>query len=171
MQRLTQIAIAEGSFQRRLSNQLHQYCFFPRALLTPSDAIFVAQFIRCAHDMGTAAFSTLFAYDNFFGESLAGAIFSATTNEARNLGRCLSAIMSDLDSWHHDEARFKKEALGISGDASEDAKTTPLPGMMFRLRRGHELKAMTWQQFRNFYAKCHNTLTRVCAAISHLKIG
>lgn len=43
---------------------MHQYCFYPRALLTPSDAMFVAKFIRLAHDLGTIGFSTVYAYNN-----------------------------------------------------------------------------------------------------------
>ena len=57
-------AIAEKGLQSRLASQLHQYCFYPRSLLSPSDAVFVAKFIRTAHDLGTVGFSTVFAYNN-----------------------------------------------------------------------------------------------------------
>jgi hypothetical protein len=60
-------AFLEKGQQRLLSLQLHQYCFYPRAILTPSDAVFVARFIRVAHDLGAAGFSTLFAYSNVRG--------------------------------------------------------------------------------------------------------
>lgn len=115
--------------------------------------------------MGTVAFSTLFAYDNFFSETLAPCIFMATNNEARNFGRCLSAIMADLDAWHRDEALFKREALGLSKDAEADSEKKPLPGMVFRTRTGDEPQPMSWVQFRNFYAKCHTNLTKVSSPV------
>ncbi|OCF36409.1 hypothetical protein I316_01658 [Kwoniella heveanensis BCC8398] len=153
-------SIVDKSLQRHLAFQLHQYCFYPRAILTPCDAVFVAKFIRIAHDLGTVGFSTLFAYNNFFSDNLAACIFSCTDSEARNLGRCLSAILTDLDGWHSDETRYKREALGIPDDAAEADKTETLPGMLFKPKAGDEIRPMAWQQFRNFYAKCHNVLTR-----------
>jgi THO complex subunit 2 len=77
------------------------------------------------------------------------------------LGRCLSALMADLDAWHQDESHYKREALGISEDAAEGQAQRQLPGMMFRPKPTSDLVPMSWQQFRNFYAKCHNTLARV----------
>ncbi|RSH93955.1 hypothetical protein EHS25_006608 [Saitozyma podzolica] len=153
-------AISEKNQQKRLSTQLHQYCFFPRSLLTPSDAVFVARFIRLAHDFGTAGFSTLFSYNNFFNEQLAACIFSCTENEARNLGRCLGAIMADLDSWHGDQGRYSREALGKPDKVPEgEEPPAPLPGMLFRQKAGADMKPMAWNQFRLFYAKCHDNLT------------
>ncbi|WVQ98958.1 hypothetical protein IAU59_006090 [Kwoniella sp. CBS 9459] len=153
-------SIVDKSLQRHLAFQLHQYCFYPRAILTPCDAVFVAKFIRTAHDLGTIGFSTLFAYNNFFSDNLAACIFSCTDSEARNLGRCLAAILTDLDAWHTDEKRYKREALGIPDDVPEGEKPETLPGMLFKPKAGDEIRPMAWQQFRNFYAKCHNVLTR-----------
>ena len=68
--------------------------------------------------------------------------------------------MADLDAWHQDELRYKREALGVSDEPSEGEKRQ-LPGMMFRPKPNSELVPMSWQQFRNFYAKCHNILTKV----------
>ncbi|KAK8869600.1 hypothetical protein IAR55_000167 [Kwoniella newhampshirensis] len=150
-------SIVEKTLQRPLAFQLHQYCFYPRAILTPCDAVFVAKFIRTAHDLGTMGFSTLFAYNNFFNDNLAACIFSCTDSEARNLGRCLAAILTDLDGWHQDEQKYRKEALGFTGS---DDGATPLPGMLFRPRAGDDMRPMSWQEFRNFYAKCHNVLSR-----------
>ncbi|WVQ78452.1 hypothetical protein IAT38_000538 [Cryptococcus sp. DSM 104549] len=152
-------SIVEKSQQRTLAFQLHQYCFYPRAILTPCDAVFVAKFIRTAHDLGTEGFSTLFAYNCFFSDTLAACIFSCTDSEARNLGRCLATILADLDGWHRDEKLYRKEALGfVEGVPEEEQKC--LPGMLFRSKAGEEQKPMGWQEFRNFYAKCHNVLTR-----------
>ena len=69
--------------------------------------------------------------------------------------------MADLDVWHQDESRYNREALGISDQAMEDAEQKQLPGMMFRPKSNAVMNPMSWLQFRNFYAKCHNTLTTV----------
>ncbi|WWC89783.1 uncharacterized protein L201_004709 [Kwoniella dendrophila CBS 6074] len=159
-------SVVEKSQQVQLASYLHQYCFYPRAILTPSDAVFVAKFIRTAHDLGTIGFSTLFAYNNFFNDNLAACIFSCTDSEARNLGRCLSAILTDLDSWHRDEKKYKVEALGLPENdqypqKQEEGKEEPktLPGMTFRRGTGAPLRPMKWHEFKNYYAKCHNALT------------
>ncbi|EIW70014.1 hypothetical protein TREMEDRAFT_29485 [Tremella mesenterica DSM 1558] len=151
--------IVERQSQRALGIQLHQYCFYPRALLTPSDAMFVAKFIRLAHDLGTVGFSTVYAYNNFFNDQLAACIFSCTESEARNLGRCLKAILADLDAWHSDEARYKKEAMGISDTGTGET----LPGMLYRARVGENLKVMSWNEYRNLFAKFH---ANVCTALT-----
>jgi hypothetical protein len=52
----------DGTGRLDLALQLHQFCFYPRALLTPSDAVFVAKMIRTMHDLGTPGFNTVFAY-------------------------------------------------------------------------------------------------------------
>ncbi|AFR93442.1 THO complex subunit 2 [Cryptococcus neoformans C23] len=153
-------AIVEKNLQRPLAIQLHQYCFYPRAILSPCDAVFVAKFIRMAHDLGTAGFSTLFVYNNFFNDNLAACIFSCTDSEARNLGRCLALILADLDKWHQSENVYLKEALGISPNPIEGGEQKRLPGMLFRSKAGDDMREMSWQEFRNFYAKCHNVLTR-----------
>lgn len=57
-----QIGVNEGTGRHDLSIQLHQFCFYPRALMTPSDAVFVAKMIRTMHDLGTNGFTTVFAY-------------------------------------------------------------------------------------------------------------
>jgi hypothetical protein len=54
--------VNEGTGRHDLAIQLHQFCFYPRALMTPSDAVFVAKMIRTMHDLGTNGFTTVFAY-------------------------------------------------------------------------------------------------------------
>ena len=56
------IGVNEGTGRHDLAIQLHQNCFYPRALLNPSDAVFVAKMIRTMHDLGTNGFTTVFAY-------------------------------------------------------------------------------------------------------------
>jgi THO complex subunit 2 len=56
--------ISAKQLRTRLCQQLHQHCFYPRAIQTPGDAIFVPTLIRFMHDIGTPQFTTLFAYSN-----------------------------------------------------------------------------------------------------------
>ncbi|WVN86680.1 uncharacterized protein L203_101852 [Cryptococcus depauperatus CBS 7841] len=152
--------IIDKNLQRPLAIQLHQYCFYPRAILSPCDAVFVAKFIRMAHDLGTPGFSTVFAYNNFFNDNLTACIFSCTDSEARNLGRCLALILGDLDKWHQNEKVYLQEALGITSAIKEGEERKRLPGMLFKAKAGDDMREMSWQEFRNFYAKCHNVLSR-----------
>ncbi|KAI9637923.1 transcription factor/nuclear export subunit protein 2-domain-containing protein [Dioszegia hungarica] len=149
-------SITQKNLKTRLSVQLHQHCFYPRAILTPSDAVFVPKLIRMMHDLATPGFVTLFAYSNFFSPGLAACIFSCTENEARNFGRCLGAIMSDLDAWHADEDRYRREAIGRpDGAADDDSKC--LPGMLVKGKNQEHERPMTWSTFRNFYAARFHT--------------
>lgn len=190
-------AIAEKGLQSRLASQLHQYCFYPRSLLTPSDAVFVAKFIRTAHDLGTIGFSTVFAYNNvrsqqphiclyLTGPSSSTIAWPAASSLrprtrrviwvrlalsmitlsllSERLGRCLSGLMADLDAWHQDESRYKREGLGVTDPHGGGESPKQVPGMMFRPKPTSDMVPMSWQQFRNFYAKCHNTLAKVCGS-------
>ena len=77
--------------------------------------------------------------------------------------------MVDLDAWHSDEARYKREALGLPDTLPEAEVPKLLPGMMFKARAGAELSPMNWQQFRNFFAKCHHTLAKVSTTLRRLQ--
>lgn len=46
-----------------LAAQLHDRCFYPRAIDSPEGAVFVAKFIRMAHDFNVPGFSTMLAYN------------------------------------------------------------------------------------------------------------
>lgn len=88
--------------------------------------------------------------------------------DADKTARCLKAMLTDLDAWHQDEAKFKREALGETENS--DAPSTLLPGMQFRPKTGMDLRPMTWPEFRNFTARCHAALSRVSHSVSHLQI-
>lgn len=45
------------------TNNLFQYCIFPRCLMSPADASFCAKFIHLMHKQGTANFSSLGFFD------------------------------------------------------------------------------------------------------------
>jgi THO complex subunit 2 len=77
--------------------------------------------------------------------------------------------MADLDVWHSSQDRYNREALGIDLDVKKEegkAAGHTLPGMLFRARAGAEMTPMTWEQFRNFYAKCHNALSNVSPVLT-----
>lgn len=44
-------------------SQMLQHCIHPRALLSPTDAMFAAKFLRLMHSSGTRNFSSITAYD------------------------------------------------------------------------------------------------------------
>ena len=50
--------------QRRLARELYQRCFFPRAIMSPADAAYVAKMIARLHEYGCQGFSVLYAYDH-----------------------------------------------------------------------------------------------------------
>ncbi|PWN35879.1 uncharacterized protein FA14DRAFT_172477 [Meira miltonrushii] len=130
-----------------------QYCFIPRALLSPTDAVFAARFIRIMHTNATYNFDTVKMYDKIFMEQIPALIFSTTENEARNLARFLQVIMTDLTAWFKDEKKFVSEAKGEN-----------LPGFQIRWGERHgdeevpDEDMMQFDQFKSIIRKWHNML-------------
>jgi len=60
-------------------------------------------------------------------------------------------MLADLNTWHKDEKEYQKSAIGNTDNGH-------LPGMECRLKTDSPRTPMTWNQFRNFYAKVHNCL-------------
>ncbi|SJX65137.1 related to RLR1-Subunit of the THO complex [Sporisorium reilianum f. sp. reilianum] len=135
--------------------QLIQYCLFPRALLSPTDAILAGKFIRTAHNLGTRNFSSLTAYDKIFVDHIAAVIFSSTENEARNYSRFLYTILADLTPWHRSSETYAKEAIGQK-----------LPGFQMRWHDRHggedipSADLLSWEQFRIIFCKWQDCLQR-----------
>lgn len=143
-----------------LIQQLHDQCFYRRAIQSPADAYFVAKFIRMAHDFNVPGFSTALSLNLFFQAKVATKIYECTENEAQNFGRCLFLLLTDLDAWYQDEDRYYKEALGGSKpEAGADLPEYPLRGMYFRLSPDQPKRPMSWDRFKDYYAKLHNNLT------------
>ncbi|PWZ01853.1 hypothetical protein BCV70DRAFT_150056, partial [Testicularia cyperi] len=142
------------------SQHMIQYCLFPRALLSPTDAILAGKFIRLAHSLGARNFSSLTVYDKIFTDAIAAVVSSSTENEARNYSRFLFTILSDLSAWHKSADAYNKDAIGQN-----------LPGFQMRWHSRHggeDIPAadlLTWEQFRQVYAKwqdCLQTAFRSC---------
>ena len=155
-----------------LVDYIIQYCLFPRALLSPMDADFSAQFIKQMHLLGTPKFSTAHCYDRLIGDHIGNIVFSLTQGEARNygrwpsagipynrlnifLGRFLRHILEDLTTWALNEATFKQE--------NEDKRGVRLPGL--RVKTGGEESFMTHSMLNNFFQKLHKKLWHVSLAI------
>jgi THO complex subunit 2 len=64
--------------------------------------------------------------------------------------------MTDLDAWHADEDRYRREAIGRPDGAAEDDSKC-LPGMLVKGKNQEHERPMTWSTFRNFYAARFHT--------------
>ena len=77
--------------------------------------------------------------------------------------------MSDLDAWHADEDRYRREAIGRpDGAADDDSKC--LPGMLVKGKNQEHERPMTWSTFRNFYAaRFHTPMLEVSSGLPYCK--
>lgn len=122
------------------------------------DADFCAQFIRVMHLQGTPGFHTLMCYDKLLGDHVKVVIFSCTDYEARNYGRFLLGILSDLHKWHTDEQAYTQD-----NRVKAAGKTVYLPG----LQRALTTKApapetiLTWPNFQQVLRKWHRKIAKV----------
>ncbi|PWN24056.1 hypothetical protein BCV69DRAFT_279956 [Microstroma glucosiphilum] len=141
----------DGTTRRDLVQHLIQYCLLPRALLSPTDAMFAGKFIRLMHLNGARNFSSLTLYDRLFIEHIAPVIFTCTENEANSYARFIQVVLDDLMPWYKSQALFDKEVVGKN-----------LPGFQMRWgnRRGGEVipkEAMcSYEQFREVLRKWHD---------------
>lgn len=134
-----------------------EHCVLPRALLSPTDAVFTGRFIRLMHAQGTRNFSSLLAYDRIFTSHVAPIIFACTENEARNYARFLQQVLTDLSAWHADEAAYTKDVLGAE-----------LPGFRTDWAVSHGLP---WESFRQVFHKWHTALRQVSVEHFHWPVA
>ncbi|KAI9063149.1 hypothetical protein FKP32DRAFT_1651303 [Trametes sanguinea] len=118
---------AHGPKAGVLASCLIEYCLQPRCLISPMDADFCAQFVKVMHLQGTPGFHTLACLDRLLGEHVKAVVFSCSEYEARNYGRFLLGILTDLSKWFHDEQLFLQENRTKSG-----GNTVWLPGLLRR---------------------------------------
>lgn len=144
---------AEHVDRALLAQQMIEQCLYPRALLSPTDAMFAARFLRLLHTNGTHNLSTLAVYDALFLQHVPQTLFSATENEARNYARFLHGLLSDIHPWLASEQVYQREAIGDG-----------LPGFALGWHgvRGSRVRPhdtpLTWQAFRNTVLDWHTTL-------------
>lgn len=142
-----------GKCRPVLVHQILQYCLIPRALLSPTDAMFAGKFIRLMHIYGTRNLSSLTLYDRIFIEHVSPVIFSCTENEAISYARFLQVILDDLTPWYRSKEAFEKDVIGDK-----------LPGFQLRWgdRQGGEpipKEALcTYEQFKGVMRRWHDHL-------------
>ncbi|KAI0776038.1 transcription factor/nuclear export subunit protein 2-domain-containing protein [Trametes elegans] len=137
-----------------------EYCLQPRCLISPMDADFCAQFIKVIHMQGTPGFSTLMCYDKLLGDHVKVVVFSCSEYEARNYGRFLLGILTDISRWFQDEQLFLQENRTKSG-----GNTVFLPGLQLRwtpipkpVIAQEDL--ITWADFKQVVRKWHRKLNK-----------
>ncbi|PFH52601.1 hypothetical protein AMATHDRAFT_74079 [Amanita thiersii Skay4041] len=140
-----------------LVNSLIEHCLQPRCLLSPMDADFCAQFIKVMHTQGTPGFHTLMCYDKLLGEHVKVVLFSCSEYEARNYGRFLLGILSDLHKWHLDEQLYLQDNRTKVG-----GKTVHHPGMQRAWSNNLDSgdNVLKWGNFQQILRKWHRKLAK-----------
>ncbi|TRM68443.1 transcription factor/nuclear export subunit protein 2-domain-containing protein [Schizophyllum amplum] len=139
-----------------------EQCLLPRCFLSPMDADYCVQMIKVLHTQGTPGFWTMKVYDQLLGEAVRVILFSCTEYEARNYGRFLRGVLTDLLSWHDNEQQYGNENKHKAGD-----KYFINPGMIKTWKADSSQHISTsevidWKTFRLYLTKWHK---RICAAI------
>ncbi|KAG1756059.1 transcription factor/nuclear export subunit protein 2-domain-containing protein [Suillus lakei] len=143
-----------------LASAIIEHCIQPRCLLSPMDADFCAQFIKVMHTQGTPGFPTLVVYDKLLGDHVKAVVFSCSEYEAKNYGRFLLGILTDLWKWAQDEQLFLMENRTKVG-----GKTVLLPGFQHRWSsKDHGSivsdDLLSWTGFKQILRKWHRKLGR-----------
>ncbi|KAI9000935.1 transcription factor/nuclear export subunit protein 2-domain-containing protein [Trametes punicea] len=143
-----------------LASCIIEYCLQPRCLISPMDADFCAQFIKVIHLQGTPGFSTLMCYDKLLGDHVKVVVFSCSEYEARNYGRFLLGILTDIWKWFQDEQLFLQENRTKSG-----GNTVFLPGLQLRWTPTPkpvvaQEDLITWADFKQVVRKWHRKLNK-----------
>ena len=140
-----------------LNIALIEQCFFPRALLSPLDALYTYKFLRYLHSSGATNFRTMGVFDQLFREKrLTSMLFLCTAKEAENFGRFLNEVLQELSRWHADKAIFEKEAFGTKKD---------LPGFSRKLTNEKTILTFyDYEEFRRVLLKWHRNLNSAIKA-------
>lgn len=101
---------ADGNRTDIIAQLLH-FCVMPRALFSPSDAIYAAKFMHSLHMLGCPNFSSLSCYDRIIN-GLASYLVILTEKEAHCYGRFLNEVLALLARWHGNKEFYEKEAIG-----------------------------------------------------------
>ncbi|KAI0832504.1 transcription factor/nuclear export subunit protein 2-domain-containing protein [Trametes gibbosa] len=141
-----------------LASCIIEYCLQPRCLMSPMDADFCAQFIKVMHLQGTPGFSTLQCYDKLLSDHVKVVVFSCSEFEARNYGRFLLGILTDISKWFQDEQLFLQENRTKIGSS-----TVFLPGLQLRWTPKPVIAQedlITWADFKQVVRKWHRKLNK-----------
>ncbi|KAJ3795196.1 transcription factor/nuclear export subunit protein 2-domain-containing protein [Lentinula aff. detonsa] len=132
-----------------------EHCIHPRSLVSPMDADFCAQFIKVLHTQATPGFHTLACYDKILGDQIKVILFSCSEYEARNYGRFLLGVLSDLHKWHSEEQVYSQDNRSKIG-----GKTVLHPGFQsqYRLPMPPE-NHLKWSVFQKIVRKWHKKIS------------
>ena len=141
-----------------LNLSLIEYCFYPRMVLSPVDAVYSFKMLKFLHSSGATNFRTMGVLDQLFNEKrLTAMVFLSTAKEAENIGRFFHEVLKDLSRWHVDKVVFEKEAYGLKKD---------LPGFCKKMTNPKTILAFwTYEDFRRVLLKWHrnlNTALKTC---------
>lgn len=135
-----------------LNTALMEHCFFPRLILSSTDALYAFKMLKFLHSSGTPNFRTMGVIDLLFREKkMTSLIFLCTAKEAENFGRFLNELLRDMSRWHADKAVYEKEAFGTKKDLPGFAKkmsTDKVPETFF-----------DFEDFRRVLYKWHRVLS------------
>lgn len=166
-----------GPPARILAAALTEHCIHPRCLLSPMDADYCAQMIKLIHLQGTTGFSTLMCYDKvcsviqillhllrtahsqLLGDHIQVIIFSCSENEARNYGRFLHGILTDILKWHNDEQAFMQDNRTKIG-----GKAVYLPGFQMKWSSKSVVAIediIKWSAYKTLVKKWHRKISNV----------
>ncbi|KIK99679.1 hypothetical protein PAXRUDRAFT_822444 [Paxillus rubicundulus Ve08.2h10] len=149
-----------------LASAIIEHCIQPRCLLSPMDADYCAQIIKVIHTQGTPGFPTLMCYDKLLGDHIKTVVFSCSEYEAKNYGRFLLGVLTDLWKWAQDEQLFAQDNRTKIG-----GKTVLLPGFQPRWTNKDHTNIspddlLSWSSFKQILRKWHRKLGRsLCSCI------
>lgn len=135
-----------------LNTALVEHCFFPRLVLSATDALYAFKMFKFLHSSGTPNFRTMGVIDHLFREKkMTSLMFLCTAKEAENFGRFLNELLRDLSRWHADKAIYEKEAFGTKKDLPGFARkisTDKIPATFY-----------DFEDFRRVLYKWHRVLS------------
>ena len=130
---------------------LIERCFFPRAILSPLDALYTFKMMMFLHATGAPNFRTMHVFDQIFMEKkLTSMMFLCSAREAENLGRFLNEILHLLNTWHSDRKVYEKEAFGSNRHLPGFTRTTTTDKSNFAF--------LDFEDFRRILLKWHRKL-------------
>eukprot|EP01138_Halocafeteria_seosinensis_P010848 gb/GECG01011080.1/.p1 GENE.gb/GECG01011080.1/~~gb/GECG01011080.1/.p1 ORF type:complete len:1557 (+),score=171.91 gb/GECG01011080.1/:1-4671(+) len=89
-----------------------QVCVFPRAMLSPTDALYSSTFLVLLHDLSTPSYSSIQALNKAFS-LMTPTIASASEREAVNLGIFLRDLLLRVNVWRDRVDVYEKQAAKV----------------------------------------------------------
>ncbi|KIY45922.1 hypothetical protein FISHEDRAFT_76157 [Fistulina hepatica ATCC 64428] len=135
---------AHGPKPIALVDAIIEHCIHPRCLLSPMDADFCVSFLRNMNSLGTPGFNTLTCYNRILSDNIRAVLFSCSEYEARNYGRFLCGLLSELNHMRRSESAFQAVASR--------------PGFK-RPTGNNNYTDVSWANFQSLLRKFHRKMT------------